>query len=221
MFAGANYDKNTMMDEILSDNPTEAAAPAPDSFAPLAIRLLKGVIYEEDARLWNDLLKVHEQPLRQYFAQIGLQLVINRNDGFAFLRQPPASEEGTTLPRLMSNRVLTLDQSVLCVLLRECLEEYTVTDATAREPVLSLRDIREMVELFFNQRSTQQRFLRDVKKTVKEVKDMGFLDELSQPFLPNEDDTRYRVKRILKAFIGADQLQELFQQLTQKTHENT
>jgi hypothetical protein len=211
------------MDEIQSEHPAEAVMPAPDSFAPLAIRLLKGVVYEEESRLWNDLLKVQEQPLRQYFAQIGLQLVINRNDGFAFLRQPPPAEEGasTVLPRLMNSRVLTLDQSVLCVLLREHLEEYAVADSAAREPILSLRDIREMVELFFKERTTQQRFLRDVKKTVREVKDMGFLDELNQQSEQSEDDRRYRVKRILKAFIGADQLRELFQNLDQTPHENT
>jgi hypothetical protein len=211
------------MDEIQSDHPVEGVVPTPDTFAPLAIRLLKGVIYEEETRLWNDLLKAHELPLRQYFAQIGLQLVINRNDGFAFLRQPPAAEEGAslTLPRLMSNRVLTLDQSVLCVLLREQLEEYSVADSAAREPILSLREIREMVEVFIRERTTTQRLLRDVKKTVREVKDMGFLEELSQQSEQSEDDRRYRVKRILKAFIGADQLLELFQNLAQISRENT
>jgi Domain of unknown function (DUF4194) len=179
------------------------------SFAPLAIRLLKGVVYEEETRLWHDLVKVHESQLRPYFAQIGLQLIVNRQEGFAFLRQQP-TDNG---PRLMSRRPLTLDQSILCVLLRECLEEYTITDSASREPILSLRDIRDMVELFFRERTTHQRFLKDVKKTVKEVKDMGFLDLVSQDNLLNEDDTRYRIKRILKAFVDADELRQLAQQI--------
>jgi Domain of unknown function (DUF4194) len=195
---------------------TTDAEPAHSSFAPLAIRLLKGVIYEEDTRLWNDLVKVHESQLRPYFAQIGLQLIVNRNEGFAFLRQQSTAPDAnsTPLPRLMNRRTLTLDQSILCVLLRECIEEYTVNDSASREPILNLREIRAMVELFFRERTTHQRFLKDVKKTVKEVKDMGFLEMIGQDNPLNEDDTRYRIKRILKAFVDADELQQLFQQIT-------
>lgn len=193
--------------------------PAHSSFAPLAIRLFKGVIYEEDTRLWSDLVKVHESQLRAYFAQIGLQLIVNRNEGFAFLRQQTAVPDTNTapLPRLMHRRTLTLDQSILCVLLRECIEEYTVNDSASREPILNLREIRAMVELFFRERTTHQRFLKDVKKTVKEVKDMGFLEIVGQDNPLNEDDTRYRIKRILKAFVDADELQQLLQQITATT----
>lgn len=191
--------------------------PQPMSFAPLAIRLLKGVIYEEDARSWNELLKVHELPLRRYFAQIGLDLIVNRQEGFAYLRQAPQEEtEENPLPRLMTRRSLTVDQSILCVLLREHLEDFTINDGAGREPILTLRDIREMVELFFRERNTQQRFLKDVKKTVEDVRRLGFLEELNSGDAGlNDDEWRYRVKRILKAFIGPDELQQLAQQITQ------
>ena len=162
----------------------------PGSFAPLAIRLLKGVVYEEEQRLWNELIKVHELPLRRYFEQIGLKLVVNRNEGYAFLRQP-TDDENNPLPRLMKRRTLSLDQSILCVLLRECLDEYTISESASREPILSLRDLREMVALFFRERPTQQRFLKDVKKTVREVREMGFLEVVGQENTINEDDTRY------------------------------
>ena len=187
----------------------------PMSFAPLAIRLLKGVVYEEEARYWNELLKVHELPLRRYFAQIGLELIVNRQEGFAYLRQAQQEETETNpLPRLMTRRALTVDQSILCVLLRECLEDYTVNESASREPILTLRDMRNMVELFFQERNTQQRFLRDVKKTVEDVKKLGFLEELNNGDATlNDDELRYRVKRILIAFIGPDELQKLAQQI--------
>jgi hypothetical protein len=199
-----------MQDPIYSD-----PAPQPTRFAPLAIRLLKGVVYEEETRYWNDLIKVHELPLRHYFAQIGLHLVVNKPEGFAYLRQTQQEEtEEYPLPRLMTRRTLTLDQSILCVLLREHLEDYTVNESASREPILTLRDMRNMVELFFRERNTQQRFLRDVKKTVEEVKKHGFLEELnSGDTILQDDEQRYRVKRILKAFIGSDELQQLAQQL--------
>jgi hypothetical protein len=185
-----------------------------DRFAPLAIRLLKGVIYEEETRLWLELVKVQELPLRRYFAQIGLQLIVNRNEGFAFLRQPASAEQetsNTALPRLMMRRTLSLDQSILCVLLRERLEEHAIHDSASREPILSLREISELVVLFFKERNTQQKFLKDVKKTVKEVKEMGFLETIGENTNLNEDESRYRIKRILKAFIDADELLNLQQ----------
>lgn len=189
-------------------------APA-DSFAPLAIRLLKGVIYEEESRYWADLVKIHELPLRRHFAQIGLDLIVNRQEGFAYLRQRAAEEtEAAALPRLMVRRSLTIDQSILCVLLRESLEDHTVSESASREPILTLRDMRDLVELFFKERATQQRFLRDVRKTVDDVRRMGFLEMLgNSDSYAHEDEVKYRVKRILKAFIGADELLQLTRQL--------
>lgn len=204
-------DKRTDIDQQLDSDRIEQ----PLSFAPLAIRLLKGVIYEEEVRHWVELIKVHELPLRRYFAQMGLDLIVNRQEGFAYLRQTtPEEADNNPLPRLMVRRSLTIDQSILCVLLRECLEDYTVNESASREPILSLRDIRDLVELFFRERATQQRFLKDVKKTVEDVRKMGFLEALgnSDSYL-SEDEVKYRVKRILKAFIGADELQQLAQQI--------
>jgi hypothetical protein len=48
---------------------------------------------------------------------------------------------------------------------------------------------------------------------VREVREMGFLEVVGQENTINEDDTRYRVKRILKAFIDADELGQLAQQI--------
>jgi hypothetical protein len=188
---------------------------APDNFAPIAIKLLQGVIYEEDTKNWQDLVKVHELPLRRYFAQIGMELIVDKVEGFAFLRQPKEDQEETAhLPRLMRKRSLNFDQSVLCVLLRERLDEHAIRDTASREPIMTLRDIRDMVELFSRERNTQQRFLKDLKKTVNDVKDMGFLESVGQEIPDNDDERRYRVRRILKAFIDADSMTQLLTNIT-------
>lgn len=181
----------------------------PDQFAPLAIRLMQGVIYDEETRLWTDLTKVHELPLRRFFGQIGVQLIIDHTEGYAFLRQatdPEQEESGVTLPRLMRKQNLTIDQSILCVLLRERMEDHTTLDSQSREPVLTLKDITGMVDVFFKERNTQHRFLKDVKKTVEDLRKLGFLEMVSSDTL---DGGRFRIKRIIKAFIGTDELQRL------------
>ncbi|MBK8192968.1 MAG: DUF4194 domain-containing protein [Lewinellaceae bacterium] len=134
----------------MEEQPLDVEQLAPDNFAPLAIKLLQGVVYEEDVRLWQDLTKVHELPLRRYFAQIGLQLIVDKQEGFAFLRQPKGGPEETAhLPRLMRKRTLNFDQSILCVLLRERLEEPdAVRDTASRGPIMTLSDITTWSKCF-------------------------------------------------------------------------
>jgi Domain of unknown function (DUF4194) len=190
----------------------------PDQFAALAIRLMHGVIYDEEARLWTELTKVHEVPLRRYFGQIGVQLIVNQSEGFAFLRQATdavgGEEEANALPRLMRKRNLTIDQSILCVLLRERIEDHTMLDTASREPILPLKEITNLVDVFFKERNTQQRFLKDVKKTVEDLRAMGFLELVGERSAEARlEGERYRIKRIIKAFIDTDELHELSQQL--------
>lgn len=59
--------------------------PVPDLSA-LIIPLLKGVIYQEnDAGLWNALL-ILQARVRDYVAVLGLDLVLDEAEGYAFLR---------------------------------------------------------------------------------------------------------------------------------------
>ena len=52
----------------------------------LAVALLKGVIYREsDERLWSALLNLQAR-VRDYMAVIGLELVLDEAEGYAFLR---------------------------------------------------------------------------------------------------------------------------------------
>ena len=52
----------------------------------VAVNLLQGVIYEEQADLWSLLLS-NESDLSEYFCEIGLTLIIDRTEGIAYLRQ--------------------------------------------------------------------------------------------------------------------------------------
>ena len=52
----------------------------------VAVLLLRGVVYSEDDRLWNALLS-NVSTLENYFARLGLRLVVVESDGMAYLRQ--------------------------------------------------------------------------------------------------------------------------------------
>src|SRR5215208_2511849 len=95
-------------------------------YAPAVIKLLQGVIYHDDTAAWN-LLLAHQTPIQEYFARIGLVVYVDEADGFAFLRQPELeSEEGSriALPRLIRRDRLSYHVTLLCVLLRERLDQF-------------------------------------------------------------------------------------------------
>ncbi len=61
--------------------------PAPD-LSTLVVPLLKGVIYQEsDAGAWNGLLGLQAR-VRDYVSVLGLELVLDEAEGYAFLRSP-------------------------------------------------------------------------------------------------------------------------------------
>jgi Domain of unknown function (DUF4194) len=189
-----------------------------ETFAPVAIKLLQGALYDDD-KYWNDLINLHEFAVRQYFEKIGLQLIIERSEGYAFLKQPDSDEQEMGLPKLIRKIPLTYEQSVLCVLLREKLEEHDSTANETRELFLSQRDIRDMLLLFYKERSTHARLLKDIKRYINDMEELRFLRCVNKSKVTMEDDLRYQVQRILKSLVTADDLQVLRKKIQSHIHE--
>ena len=81
----------------MEDERQEVAANA--DLSTLAITLLKGVIYREgDERLWGALLDVQAR-VRDYVSVLGLELVLDEAEGYAFLRSRPEQAEDGAAPK--------------------------------------------------------------------------------------------------------------------------
>ena len=50
------------------------------------IALLKGIVYNHQREVWENLLH-HEPDIKRYFVPIGLELFLDKSEGYAFLRQ--------------------------------------------------------------------------------------------------------------------------------------
>lgn len=86
-----------------------------------AVRLLQGVVYAEDQAVW-DIILAHEQELTDYFARIGLSVVIDRGEELGYLRQFVDGERLAgyeRLPRLFRRTPLGYDATLLSILLRD------------------------------------------------------------------------------------------------------
>ena len=77
---------------------TGAETAAAPQLSPLAISLLKGVVYREnDERLWSALLQLQAR-VRDYMAVLDLELVLDEAEGYAFLQSRP-EPDGDGAPR--------------------------------------------------------------------------------------------------------------------------
>ena len=174
---------------------------------------MQSVIYDDDKRYWNDVIN-YETSVRDHFGKIGIELVLNRQDGYAFLRQAEFAEDDKTRPIQLIRRIpLTYEMSLLCVLLREWLDENEVKMHTDKLYVTN-KQIKERVDLFFKDKTNRKRLLDKLDTLIKQAQDLGFL-HLNQEDKLNNDNSQYEVKRILKAKRSNEKLEELTAKLKQ------
>jgi hypothetical protein len=170
----------------------------------LIILLLKGVIYQEaDAGLWNDLLNLQAR-VRDYVAILGLELVLDEAEGYAFLRSRQEADDDATikLPRLIARRPLSFPVSLLLALLRKKLAEFDASGGDTRL-VLSRDEIVELIRVFLPESSNEARLIDQIETHLNKILELGFLRKLK----PTVGQTAaFEVRRILKAFVDAQWL---------------
>ena len=188
------------------------AAPAPNALSLVLIALMKGVMEREvDPPLWQSALDLQAR-VRDYVAVLGLDLILDEAEGYAYLRQRPVRDSEVELPRLVARRQLGYQVSLMLALLRKKLVEFDATSGETRL-ILARDDIVDMMRLFLPDTANQVRLAERIDAHINRVVEMGFLRRLRGA------DNRFEVRRILKAFVDAQWLGELEQRLAAyRTH---
>jgi hypothetical protein len=169
--------------------------------ASAIIRLMQGVVYRDsDEDTW--LTVEHAgSGVRDHFATIGVDVVVDNAEGYAFLRSRPEVDGQQELPRLVRRRALTYHVSLLLVLLRKRLVEFETTSGDTRL-VLTTEQIVEMLRLFQAESSNDARSVDQAEATIKKAAELGFL----RPLRGQAD--HWEVRRILKAYVDAQTLSD-------------
>lgn len=166
------------------------------------IALMKGVMYREnDAAFWQSLLNLQVR-VREYVGLLGLELILDEAEGYAYLRQQLTREGETDLPRLIPRHQLSYPVSLLLALLRKKLAESDANNSDSRL-ILSKADITDLLRLFLPPTVNEARFMDRIESDINRVIDMGFLRKL------RGHDDQFEVRRILKAFVDAQWLNQL------------
>jgi Domain of unknown function (DUF4194) len=177
-------------------------------YAPLLIKLLQSIIYDDEKAVWNDIIAFQHQ-IRSYFAIIGVELILNEQEGFAYLSQPDNAEgEAANMPRLVRRMPLSYEVTLLCVVLREALEEFDIKNTDARKLFITNKEIKDRIELFFGERADKVKLLERLDTYINTAVSLGFLKEIDVRSHDASNKT-YEARRVLKSKINNAKLEEI------------
>jgi hypothetical protein len=181
-------------------NDFTTSADTPPRAGPVLIQLFKGVLYRDRQELlWQSLLDLQGM-VRDYVTVIGLELVLDEAEGYAFLRQSEADPEAAeALPRLVQRRALSYPVSLLCLLLRKRLVEQDASGGETRV-ILSREQMVEMLRVFLPEKGNEAKTIDQINRHINKVVEFGFLRPLQG------QEGQFEIRRILKALVDADWL---------------
>ena len=172
------------------------------------IALFKGVVYQDQGpEPWQSLL-AHQAAINDYVVVLGLDLIVDEAEGYAFLRQRPVDDDEQELPRLIARRQLSYPVSLLLALLRKKLAEHDAGGGDIRL-VLTREEIVDLLRLFLPETANEAKLIDRVGMDINKVVEMGFLRRL------RGQENQYEVRRILKAYVDAQWLNELSARLSE------
>lgn len=175
------------------------------------IPLMKGAVYRDTHdRAWKHLLQLQPQ-VRDYVGTLGLQVVIDEAEGYAFLRQRPADpDDADPPPRLIPRHALSFHVSLLLALMRKKLAEFDAQGGDTRL-ILTRAQITEMIRVFLPATSNEARLMDKIDEHIGKVERLGFLRPVKNA------EQSYEVRRILKAFIDGQWLADFDERLAEYT----
>lgn len=175
--------------------------------AGVKIRLLQDAVYAEDEDLWALLLR-YRTHVANYFQELGLELVVHEEDGFAYLKQAQL-EESTGMARLFRRDKLTKGVAIIGVVLREQLLQFDEKVHDESRLILRMEEIVQLAAPFFPETNDEIRADKRIEGAVHKAEEIGLLRKLPT----GEGAERFEVRRIIKARFPAETLKELREQL--------
>lgn len=188
-------------------NPGNSVRPTHE-LSSVVVPLLKGVLYrEENPGLWDSLLHL-QASVRDYVTVVGLELMLDEAEGYAFLRARPDEDGATAAPRLVTRRQLSYPVSLLLALLRKKLAEFDAGGGDTRL-ILSRDEVVELIRIFLPAGSNEVKLIDQVDAALNKIAELGFLRRL------RGQGQMIEVRRIIKAFVDAQWLTDFDERLAE------
>jgi len=193
--------------------PTEAESLERHTLGRVLVPLMKGVVYKDaDAQRWESLLNLQPR-VQDHVAVLGLELILDEVEGYAFLRTRTVEDNEDEFPRLTVKRALSFPVSLLIALLRKRLVEFDVSGGDTRL-VMTRNEIVDLLRLFLPDTSNEAKLIDQVDTHIRKVIDLGFLRKMRAGSSSDKEE-RFEVKRIIRAFVDAQWLSSFDERLAE------
>ncbi len=171
-----------------------------------AVSLLKGAVYSSDHPAWG-ITKNHRQELQEFFSRLGLRLVVDENDGFAYLRQledEEMIEDGyDKLPRLINRKPLTYEQTLLAIIMRDELRRFDGLMTDSVRCIVPADQLYEAYRDFFPTAGDEKKVRDKFNAALNKLEDFGFVKKITP------EPAEYEIRPILKARFTLERLAEV------------
>ena len=177
-------------------------------YASAIIKLLQSrAVYDND-RYWQIILQ-HEIGIRNHFGEIGIELDLNRSEGYVRITQKEFADDEPNPPiKLIRKFALNYEQSLMAIVLREWLEEHSVSNYQSSSRLfISKEQLRNRIELFFKNQNNRKSLIGKLDALIEKMVENSFL-EVNQKDEANPENTRYEVKTLVKIKISNEKLEE-------------
>lgn len=187
------------MDDVMETVPGGARKAAlPIGFSAVLVKLYKGPIYRDrHAKEWQSLL-TYLMLVKQHFAQIGVDVVLAEDHGYAFL----SNGDNEEIPALVVPHQFSYPVSLMCILLTRRLKEH---DAGGRSDRLVVRRDLLFAEMapFFPNSTNEAKLTTKLETALRSISDAGLIEEvIGEP-------GNYSIRRIIEALFTADLVGEI------------
>src|SRR5215203_4755346 len=160
------------------------------TYSHVLVALLKGIIYSDNERLWNDLIKPeNESDIKKYFSEIFLDVVIDKSEGYAYLKQKESEDDEEQFPKLIEKRQLNYHFSLLCLLLRKYLIEND-REGESSKAFLTKEAIIDMAKPFYKETTNEAQQQKQIESAITKLIDEGFLRKMKT------EEEQYEINRI-------------------------
>lgn len=171
-------------------------------FSSALVALLKGVVNREgQTKQWNTIV-TQTANIEDYMSKIGLTLMLDQTDGYAYLKQQEFTEETAEIPRVVPRHQLSYPVSLLLVLLRKQLLEFDTQSGDDRN-IISKQDIIEKMRPYLKDTTNEVKQIKEIESNIKRIEEMGFIRALKG------SEPQYEVLRIIRSFVDAGWLSEM------------
>ena len=166
------------------------------------VRLLKGPVEVTDTNAWED-IQNYQSEINKYLMNIGIELIVKRDEGFAYIKQIVDDEDKTT--GLIPRQQLGFEISVILIILRQMLEEFdsNMDELYSTECFVRADDLKERIEIFLPERFNRVKLLSEIDTYITRLVSLGYLK-----LLKRDNVNTYQIHRIIKEKVTLDKLQE-------------